>query len=452
MTSKLLHQGTDGIAYWGNLDWRLLPVGDRAAGLRAIASERGATHATTVQSCATEAIQSGNKTKQVRRYSAGFHTAPEGQVKAKKQHSLAAAFAQWAREHPDALLYVSIPGDAGPGNPPERFAVVVLINGMPVLDRVEEDAIQAYQLVANFLQSHPDISVFADDPERFPRTLMSEGLLAGIYATCAKSKATLIAPIPVDVVKLALAAVVILGALGGYHYHKKQKAEEARKVAMLRAQQEDPVNLYLTGLSAVANRAGLSQATLLKSIEEASKLPVKLEGWNLSKVVCDMAASCEAQYVRTTGTFNDLRSALQSLTLADPNGTELNAAVLTWNPQWETVGIDPATPLQSFKEFMQKASGPLLQNWLVAGLGLQMQSPVLWPQVAGVPNNFKHARAIASGKVEVAGVPLPLVQEVITKAPSGVIWTNWMMTVGEDKQDILQRVQLKLGGNYYVQN
>jgi hypothetical protein len=144
--------------------------------------------------------------------------------------------------------------------------------------------------------------------------------------------------------------------------------------------------------------------------------------------------------------------AIPSLKLAPPNGTELNAAVVTWNPEWEAIGIDPGTPLQPFEQFMHRVSGPLLQNWLVAGLGLQMQAPVLWPQVAGVPNNLKHPRAIASGKLDVAGVPMPLVPEVITKAPAGVIWTNWSMTVGEDKQDILQRVLLKLGGNYYVQN
>jgi hypothetical protein len=81
-----------------------------------------------------------------------------------------------------------------------------------------------------------------------------------------------------------------------------------------------------------------------------------------------------------------------------------------------------------------------------------MQPPMLWPQVAGVPNTLKHARAVGSGKVEVGNVSMPLVREVITKAPTGIIWTGWTMTVGEEKQDILQRVLLKLGGNYYVQN
>jgi hypothetical protein len=249
--------------------------------------------------------------------------------------------------------------------------------------------------------------------------------------------------------------VVILGVLGGYQFHRKHQADEARKAAMLKAQQEDPVNLYLTGLSQVATRAGLSQASLLKSVEEASKLPVKPEGWYLSKAGCDITSSCEALYVRTTGTFDDLRAALTALPhmkLAAPSGPELNAAVVMWDPAWETVGINPGTPLQSFAEFMQQTSGTLLQNWLVAGLGLQMQPPLLWPQVAGVPNNLKHARAVASGKLEAANVTMPLVREVITKAPEGVIWTGWTMTVGDEKQDILQRVLLKLGGNYYVQN
>lgn len=450
MPSKLVTT-VGGMSFWGNLDWRLLPpTTDKASALRTAATERGASHVACVQSRGKESVTKGKKSVQIHRHSAGFFLPTEGQSSPKKAHSFAACFAAWIREHHEnAILYVQLPGPVKDGEEP-RYAVVVVINGMPVLDKVEDSASQAYAMASTFLTSHPNISIFADDEQRFPRTLMAESL---IEAVCnARDKTTAIAAAPPDVMMIAMVLVALMVVGGGYHFYKKHKVEEARKLAMIKAQQEDPVNLYLTGLSQVAGRAGLDPASVLKSIDQATKLPLKVEGWDLSKVACDMTATCEALYIRTTGTFKDLKAALPTLQLAAPTGTDLNKGVVTWDPGWALVGIGPETPLKPLPEFLQAVGGPQLQDWLVAGLSLQMQQSQLWPQVAGVPGNFKHPRAVGSGKLEVGGVTMPLVTEVVTKAPAGVMWTGWTVTVGDEKQDVLQRLQMKLEGFYYVQN
>lgn len=439
MAGKLIHDA-GGLTFWGNLDWQLLPPGDAAAGLRGLAGERGVTHAAIVQSLSVETVRKGKKEQELRRHKAGLYIAPEGQERPKKAYSLAAAFARWARDHGNALLHVAIPGN--------RWYVVVIQNGMPVLDKVEDKADAAFALATQYMQLDPAISVFADDPERFPRTLMPDGLLEAIYA--AADKSTLIVPVPADVVKLAIFAVICIASAAGYFAWTKHQAEQARRLAMQRAAEADPVNLYLTALRTAALRAGLEPASVLQSLEEARKLPTKIEGWNLVRAGCDMAAACEAHYARTTGTFTGLKAALPSLQLT-LKGVELDSAVLTWNPDWKLAAITPDSELPQLRDFVQGPGGSQLQDWRVAKLAVQLQEPALWPQAAGVPATFKHPRAIASGKFEVSNVSLPLVHEVVTKVPPGVFWTGWRLVMGEGQQDVLQRALLKFEGNFYVQ-
>lgn len=449
MAGKLIHDAGGGLTFWGNLDWQLLPPADAAVGLRGLAGERGVSHAAVVQSLSVETVRKGKKQREIHRHKAGLYIAPEGQGSPKKAHSLAAAFAKWARSHGNAVLHVAVPGD--------RWYVAVIQNGMPVLDKVEDRADAAFSLATQYMQRDSEISVFADDPERFPRTLMAEGLLEAIYA--AADKSTLIAPVPADMVKLAIVTLVCLGSAAGFFLWKQHQAELARQRAIREAAERDPVNLYLTALAAASVRAGLEPASVMRSLESAEKFPTTLDGWNLVRAGCDMAAACEVHYARTTGTFAGLKSALAALpnlpkTLQlTPKGTELDSAVLTWDPEWQLAAITPDTTFPALREFVQGAGGSKLQDWRVAGLGVQIQEPALWPPVMGVPATFKHPRAIASGKFEVSNIPLPFTTEVVTKVPQGVIWTGWRMVVTEGKgqQDVMQRAVLKVEGNFYVQ-
>jgi hypothetical protein len=52
----------------------------------------------------------------------------------------------------------------------------------------------------------------------------------------------------------------------------------------------------------------------------------------------------------------------------------------------------------------------------------------------------------------VSNVPLPLVEEVIAKAPPNVIWSGFSIQVGEAKGDPMTQAKVKMTGSYYVQN
>lgn len=433
----------DGGQLVGNLDWRLLPESSRpAAALRAAAADRGATHAVIATALRPETAQIGKKTKDVLRAAAGFSTAADDDAKRKKEHSLAAAFAKWSTDHGEALLCVT----AGEG----AVAVVVVINGMPVLDKVAANEAEAFGLAAGYIRDHEHMSVFADDVERFPSTLMHEGLLEAVAAACGKD--TLIRPIPQDMVRLAIVGLLVVGGALGYMHYKRVKAQQAKQEALFRAQAEDPANLYLQGLSQVAGRAGIKAVALQAALEAALTIPTSVPGWNLTKVSCGMEAPCAAAFARTNGTFEELKADIPALKLAAQPGTRLDEAVMTWDQPLDHAAVADLPPMQPLDQFVMGRPGSEFQRWIVAGLSVQLQEPQLWPQVQGVPNNFRHPRAVASGRIEVGGVTLPFVGEVLTRAPKNVIWTGWQMEVGEAKQEALARVKLRITGNYYVQN
>lgn len=443
MASKAIFKMADGGQLVGGLDWRLLPVSSRpASGLRAAAADRGATHAVVAIALRPEAALVGKKTKEVLRAAAGFSAVSDDDAKKKKEHSLAAAFAKWSKEHGEALLCVR----AGEG----VVAVVVVINGMPVLDKVAATEAEAFGIAAGYIRDHEHMSVFADDVERFPSTLMHEGLLEAVAAACGKD--TLIRPIPQDMVRLAIVGLLVVGGALGYMHYKRVKAEQAKQEALLRAQAEDPANLYLQGLSQVADRAGIKASALQAAFEAALKIPTAVSGWNLSKVSCGMEAPCAATYMRTNGTFEELKAAVPSLKLAARPGTRLDEAVMTWDQPLDLAAVADLPAMQPLDQFVMGKPGSELQRWIVAGLSVQLQEPQLWPQVQGVPNNFRHPRALASGRIEVGGVTLPFVGEVLMRASTNVLWTGWQMEVGEAKQDALARVKVRIWGNYYVQN
>lgn len=443
MAIKEIFKTPDGDQLVGNLDWRLLPVSSQpAAALRAAAADRGATHAVSVSALRPEPAQLGKKTRDVLRASAGFSTAADDDTKKRKQHSLAAAFAKWSKEHGESLLCVK----AGDG----VVAIVVVINGMPVLDKVAANTAEAFGIVTGYIRDHEHISVFADDAVRFPSTLMHDGLLETIAGACGKE--TLIRPIPQDMVRVAIIALLVVGGAMGYMHFKRAKDEQAKREALLRAQADDPTNLYLQGLAQVAGRAGVKSPALQAAFEAALKIPTDVPGWKLTKVACAMEAPCAATFARTNGTFEELKADIPSLTLVSQGGTKLDEAIMTWKRPLDLAAVADLPPMQPLDKFVTGKPGSELQRWIVAGLSVQLQEPQLWPQVQGVPGNFRHPRAVASGKIEIGGLTLPFVGEVLTQAPKNVLWTGWQMEVGEAKQEPLARVRVRITGNYYVQN
>lgn len=444
MASKEFYATPEGIRLIGGLEWRVLDVNQNAnAALRSTGKERAASHAVIATSSLTETLTVGKKTKDIQRMSGGFYTsAEEGEGPGKKAHSLAAAFALWTREHEKAALYVR--NDAG------KIAVVVVLNGLPSLDKIVDDESEAYEIVAGYIKDHPSISIFADDIEKFPRSIMDHGLLAGVGA--AAGKATVIKSIPVDVVQMAVLAAVAVVALGGYQYWSNLKAEEAKKASLLRAMEADPVPKYLEALASQRASIGSTRAAIKAAFEAASKVPVHVDGWKLKGVECAFGVECVASFDRTTGTFDGLKAALPSLTLDQAGSMNLNEGRMTWKQEMEADLVDPAHSPATLSDFLGGQAGTQFQDWMVAGLGLLIQAPALWPVVPEVPSGFKHAQAVALGKLEISNVPLPLLAEVVETAPKNVIWAGFSIQVGEAKGDPMTQAKVKMTGNYYVQN
>lgn len=444
MASREIYADKSGLRLIAGLEWRILDANVSVeAGLRSVGSDRAATHAALSLATVTEAVQVRKKSKEIRRVAGGFFVAGDGEGPGKKGHSAAAAFAAWTAEHPKAALSIAVSNN--------KYLVIIVLNGLPVVDKILDGSTEAYQLVVGYLKDHADLSLFSDDIDKFPSTLLHEGLLEHIASAC--SKATLIRPIPVDVMKMAVIGVVVLALAAGYWYVQKQKAEEKRREAIARAQAEDPVPKYLSALIAQSGTLGVARQGLVDALKQALKVPLAPGGWNLKKIACSKDLACSAEYQRGTGTFESLVKAGEFLQMqVQSEAINLNEARMTWKQDLPYAGIEPGSELVNLGDFVHGPAGSVFQNWLVAGLGIQIQPPALWPQVVSVPNNFKHVRAVAVGRIEVAGLQLPLVDEVVLKAPSNVVWSGWSIEVGDPRQPADVRVKVRVLGNYYVKN
>lgn len=445
MATSIVHQTPQGKLLVGGLDWKVLPMsGSFESHLREGAGLSGAGHAALARATIAKDVETrgGKKRKQVTPTAAGFYSAADDSKLGKGAHSLAAAFASWARKHTAALL--SVRTDAG------NYAVVVAIHGLPVLDVVEASPEDAYDKARAYLAERPDLSVFADDNVKYPQSLVHEDLLTQIAQATSKSSA--IKTIPMDAIKVAVIALVVLSAAGGFWYHSKWKAEKARQEALARQRAADPIPKYLDALAVARQSIGVQRAALQAAAEKIQRFPLAPDGWRITKIGCSMGVGCEARFFRSTGTYASLKAAMPSLELSPTSDINLNEARMTWNQELPMEKLDPAVQLPAVGNFVQGGDASTLQTWLTAGLTVQIAPPQLWPQAAGVPQSFKHPQALASGKFEASGVALPQIAEVLASAPANVQWTGWSIEVGDAKQEPLSRAKARLIGNYYVSN
>ncbi|MDP9897358.1 hypothetical protein J2W32_006485 [Variovorax boronicumulans] len=446
MASNLVFEAPQGkgkVLLFGGLDWRLLPATGNVAGhLREIAKDRSASNAAQVIGLQPEEITVDGKHKQVHRTTAGFFTSSDNRAPPKGAHSLAAAFSAWTSEHTSALLNVKLADD--------RHAVVVVINGIPVIDKIEVNGHAAFDLALPYQKDRPEIAVFSNDVEVYPNALEHEEVLESISEWV--SKDTAIRPIPLDVVKVSAFVLVIAAIAGGWFFYQKWDAEQKRLAALEKQRAEDPIPKYLNALAAARQDVGIDRESIKAAIGYAQQIPLAPEGWNASRVGCVQGGGCEVTMARSTGTFASLTKAVPMLALSPAGAVNLNEARLTWQQDLGTAKLDPATQLPQLGTFIQGPEASKLQDWLVAGLTIQLSPQQLWPQAEGVPPHFKHPEALATGKFEIDGIALPQLLEVVANAPANVNWTAWSVDLGDAKQEPLSRAKGRLTGNYYVKN
>jgi hypothetical protein len=427
---------------YGGLDWRLLSVeGNVTSELRSLAKGLSASFA--AMAVGTEAEESTVKGKSVsiHRVAAGYFTSADNTKPPAGAHSLAAAFARWTHEHPQALLNVRLADG--------RYAVVVVIKGHPVVDKIEDNAGAAMELGREY-QKNSEISIFSDDVVLYPDAVEHQELLERISEWV--SKETAIRSIPVDLVKLGTTLVVVAVLAGGWVAWSKWDAEQKRLAAIEKQRAEDPVPKYLEALAAAKPNVGIDRKSIVEAIDFAYQIPTAPEGWNAGRVACIQGSGCEAVFQRTTGTFAGLEVAVPLLKMSAAGAINLNEARMSWKQELGTAALDPGMQMPDLGTFIQGPEASKLQDWLVAGLTIQVSPQQLWPQVPEVPPGFRHPDALAIGKFEIDGIGLPQMREVVQKAPPNVYWTAWAIDLGDAKQEPLSRAKGRLTGNYYVKN
>lgn len=448
MASKEVFLSADGVRMYGGLDWRLLDSSEKVdAAVRNTAKQLGATHFALCTSSIEDTIQKGKKTVVSRRQSGGFFFSSSDENPSKKSHSLAAAFAIWASAHKRAVLVEALAAGS--------FVVIVVIDGLPVQDRVLSTIEEAVDLVSTYTDDGVT-TIFTADTVSFPFGEPVDAILTEIASVCTKD--TLIRSVPQNVILLVVVLVLVCAAVGGYYAYDAYKKEQARKAAAAKAAAENPIPKYLNALQSQRSSLGFQRESLLTIFNNSRVLPLQPRGWSLRRVTCgrtsDLSdAGCNAKFERTFGTFKDITQALPQLKLGNPpSSLDLNVAEMTWTPTFNPEAVLPEAI--TLDEFIRGMSGSQLQTWSLAGIQLKVQPPMLWPRVPGVPGNFKHPKALAVGEFSLAGVSLPLVAEAIRSAPPNVIWSSWRLDVDTPKKnsDPLQDAKFMLNGIYYVKN
>ncbi|MDP9902407.1 type 4b pilus protein PilO2 [Variovorax ginsengisoli] len=432
----------DGTNFVGNLNWQILQLeGAASKQMRVLASERSATHCVLVQGSEGHRYTAEGNVKTAKLRSIGFLANPESQKVGKKTHSLAAAFALWASDHSAALLHLKTGEDS--------YSVIGVVNGIPVLDKLEKSPSEAIETAKRFLNGNKDVSVFSDDAVSFKDRIEVDDLFESIASNA--NKRTLLKKPPANYLAWALTTGVATAAAFGYYSYSDHIKAQKLKEEILRKSAADPKRLYFDLLNSARATAGVSRQSVVSAYSEALKLNVRVGGWIIKRIECDISQGCRASYQRETGTFDSLKTSNLELTLIQTPDFRLNDAAMRWAQKLDFEPLNQDNQMM-FGEFAQGFSASQMQDWIDAKLSIQVSPPVLWPQIPGVATNARIPQSIGQGKFEVDSIQLPQALEVITKAPKNIIWIGFQMDIGELKQDAMAQAKIKLTGNYYVQN
>lgn len=487
MASKIVYQGagpgkgSPDIVLVAGLEWRVLS-GGTDADLRERARERSATHVSVIRfkmantarvrryawqpggasESADKTAPNGLSTNPQQRPVGGFFVNLDGTAPPAKSHSLAAAFAGWMAAHPNALLCYALSATERQRLhqplPEGTWLVVVVVAGSPVVDAVVTNGDEAHALIAGYRVSHPDISIVSNDTVRYPQTIKAENILPALvhYARTSGDTSTQLRAIPADTRKWMVVTLLAALATGLYLHHQKNQQEAQRQRVLLERRNNDPAHLYTTALRTQSPRMGYSRPSLSSAVDAVARLPLRVGGWQLKGASCE--ATCTGVYLRQFGTISELHNAVALLgpgyTLLPPlaNDTHLDIATVAVPANLEATGPEPQAPTPT--EFLQGQAANLLQTWKTAGLSLQMQTPQLWPQVPKVPAHFKGANALSVGTLEVGGVALPLLKEVISTAPTNVVWKSFKIEVatGTPPGNPIDQAKAQVTGAFYLKN
>lgn len=437
---KVILETEGGVALVGGLEWQLLPSNKPVeTAVRDKAKIKSATHFVSCKALTAEEIETKKKNKSVHRVAAGMTQSVGGKGDfGKKPHSVAAVFAEWSKEFPKAAMYGNLPD--------ERISVVVVINGMPVFDAIILERTEARERLATFLSDHPDMQVFANDAEQYPQDYYEDLWVQLITKTNPK---TALKSIPVDYIKLAGLAVLVVALYGGWTYWNAEQKKAAQRALEAQAAAMNPETLYTSAISAVTS-FGIERGSILRSLNDVQQLPAVVDGWETKEIGCT-EQGCTMLMNRVHGTFERLTNGIKGMPISivpDPSKIDLQSVNLVWTQEMKPAP-QPSVSELSTEKFLA-TDGSQFQEWMLAGLSLRIDAASLFPDVAGVPPDFKHPLVIKRGTFEVSGISLPIAKEIVRDAPANIVFNGYKMTLDVNGSDPLTKSIITLTGNYYV--
>ncbi|QXW20130.1 type 4b pilus protein PilO2 (plasmid) [Comamonas aquatica] len=293
------------------------------------------------------------------------------------------------------------------------YCVCCINNGEPVLDQVFNslsDALAELEAITKLLKITPRCNF--DNQIGFQ---FVEGLEAKLIGP-KKNRSRPISEVPDSPIKFILISGLLIGA--GFWYMQAQIEEKERaETARLKAQQEaDPVPKYMRNKMLEESKAAMPITTIYGMLAKLAAVDIKPEGWDLQVVKC-AEYKCTLEYQRNLGMYVDLKLP-SSFVMEYKSPVDLNKAFAT--ASFETASFNLPDYTHTYEEFIKNDFGNLGQMWLIAGIGLSMSNPELWPMTPGVPPTFRHPMAIKAGSMKITNVPLPLLSNLLETKPFNV--------------------------------
>lgn len=431
MAQIILREGKIGIV--SGLSWGALTSENRDAAIRERARELDAKKAVV--------LSQGN------RYSAGLGLLDEEEGKSipRTLHSLAAMACGYVWSIVDdpqganVVMVLKVDSEGADASP-ERFAIVVIDAGLPVLDDVRMVE-QAQAVAAGFLSGERGFSnyrLLTNDLESFPAGDLVEFSALLDF----QGKATQLTAPPVDRKKAVISVAVAAMLIGSAFWYKGMYEPQKRKAEAIRAAQAaDPLPPYQSDLASQIGRMGVDRVAMSRLLDRLDSYPLWVDGWILDSIICD-AGSCMSTWNRAGGKLDALQAALTGHEVL-PGG--FDRVVMRFAANMPMVGLASRADAQQKAAAIGQSTN-VYQDWANAGVVVRLSSGSyqVWPPG---PAELPDSETLKIQPVEVL-VPYPLAREVIEQAPADVWWSSFSLQVKAG--EAAGALMMMLKGNSYV--
>ena len=316
------------------------------------------------------------------------------------------------------------------------YAVSCVFKNTVVIDKIfasKADAVDELTTVCQRLGITPKCNV-----DGIPGCEYVEGLEAKLLGP-KKGRVKPISEIPQSNIKYIVMGVILLGGVYGYYDHQQKEAAK-REAARLAAEREaDPVPKYMRQLALDEPTFALTDATVLKMMGDIAVVSQKPKGWTFDQATCKVDREvknqkCQLKFKRIDGIYTDLQLSLPKFIIKYGYPANLNEAIAEAEyaddsftfPVYEKTG----------EEFIKNEFGNKGQEWLTAGLGVEITQPILWPMAAGVPPTFNHPMAKFVGDLKVTSLPLYLMSDLLYQKPKNSHVKSFVITAKDSKKNM----------------